>query len=265
MAKLPVVHAVGDDVAILDAIRDALENNRIDLYLQPIVSLPQRKVRYFEAFSRLRDASGTVLTPDRYLAVAERSGMIATIDNLLLFRCTQLLRRFKRLKKNISFFCNLSAHTLRDDKFFEQFTDFLASQPGLAENMIFEVGNAELAGGAGTSKLDRLKAMGFRLSLDQVPDLNVDYAGLARRNFRFVKIEAAKLLSVANQARATIAPIDLKEALRRNGIDLIAEKIESERTVIDLTDFDVDYGQGYLFGEPRPAREDFNLTANKVA
>jgi cyclic-di-GMP phosphodiesterase TipF (flagellum assembly factor) len=53
-----------------------------------------------------------------------------------------------------------------------------------------------------------------------------------------------------------IHPEDLKELLRRNGLSLIAERIEDERTVIDLLDFDIDYGQGYLFSRPRPVRRD---------
>ena len=56
-------------------------------------------------------------------------------------------------------------------------------------------------------------------------------------------------------AEPSVAPIDLKDALTRAGIDLVVEKIEHERTVRELLDYGVDFGQGYLFGEPRPARE----------
>ncbi|HCX66812.1 MAG TPA: diguanylate phosphodiesterase, partial [Rhodobiaceae bacterium] len=48
---------------------------------------------------------------------------------------------------------------------------------------------------------------------------------------------------------------DLKELLKRNGIQLIVDKIENEREVVDVLDYDVEFGQGYLFGEPRPVRE----------
>ena len=44
--------------------------------------------------------------------------------------------------------------------------------------------------------------------------------------------------------------------LTRSGIDLIAEKVETERTVVDLLEFGVDFAQGYLFGAPRPAKDD---------
>ncbi len=255
----------GGDLRIIESLHDALEHNRIDLYLQPVVSLPQRKVRYYEAFSRLRDAEGNLLTPDLYLKVAEKSGLIGTIDNLLLFRCTQILRKTKHQKSTIGFFCNLAQHTLRDERFFQQFIDFLSSLPELADSLIFEIAAGDLAtfGPSENEKLDRLVRTGCRLSLDHLPHLDFDFSGLARRNFHFVKIDAAKILSAQEQAGVGIVMTDLKDALRRNGIDLIAEKIENERTVVDLMDYNVDFGQGYLFGEPRPSRE--LDTSSKVA
>ena len=249
--------STGGDLEIIENLHDALEHNRIDLYLQPIVSLPQRKVRYYEAFSRLRDAHGNLMTPDRYLGVAEKSGLIGTIDNLLLFRCTQILRKSKHQKNAVGFFCNLARHTLHDERFFQQFIDFLSSLPELADSLIFEISAGDLAacGPSENDKLDRLVRTGCRLSLDHLPHLNFDYASLARRHFHFVKIDAATILNPQEQAGVGIAMTDLKDALRRNGIDLIAEKIENERTVAELMDYNVDFGQGYLFGEPRPSRE----------
>lgn len=47
----------------------------------------------------------------------------------------------------------------------------------------------------------------------------------------------------------------LKAALDRHGIDLIVEKVESEKTLVELLDFQIDFGQGYLFGEPRVSKD----------
>ena len=57
--------------ALLETIRDALTENRVDLYLQPVVGLPQRKTIFYESFSRLRDETGRVMMPAEYLSVAE--------------------------------------------------------------------------------------------------------------------------------------------------------------------------------------------------
>ena len=77
---------------------------------------------------------------------------------------------------------------------------------------------------------------------------------LAERSFRFLKVPAKLLLNKASGAQSDIHPEDLADLLARSGIDLIAERIESESTVLDLLDYDVRFGQGFLFAPPRPLR-----------
>src|SRR5262249_55316973 len=84
----------------------------------------------------------------------------------------------------------------------------------------------------------------------------LDLDDLGKRHFRFVKIDAARLLDATRGPDAKFDMKRFKAALDRNGIDLIVERIETEETLVELLDFNIDLGQGFLFGEPRPARED---------
>jgi cyclic-di-GMP phosphodiesterase TipF (flagellum assembly factor) len=101
----------------------ALAENRVDLYLQPVVSLPQRRTVFYESFSRLRDETGRVMMPAEYLAVAEPEGLVTAIDNLLLFRCVQIVRRLAKQDRKVGIFCNISLASLADETFFPQFLD----------------------------------------------------------------------------------------------------------------------------------------------
>ncbi len=243
---------------LLAAVREALEENRVDLYLQPVVTLPQRKVRYYESFSRIRHRDGGILLPNQYLALAAEHGLLTAIDNLLLFQCVQLIRRARGRNRHVGFFVNMSVRSLGDAAFIDQFLDFLERNPDLADSLYFEFAQTDLAAmeEAAAQALGRLARAGFRFSLDQVQSLDFDCAGLAERSFRFVRIEAAMLLSDVERHGADIDVADLKEALARHGIELIAEKVEQEATVVDLLDLAVDYAQGYLFGEPRRRRDE---------
>ena len=69
-----------------------------------------------------------------------------------------------------------------------------------------------------------------------------------------IKVPAALLLDPRQTSTSDIHPSDLSDLLGRFGIDLIAERIEGERAVVDLLDYDVRFGQGFLFAPPRPLR-----------
>ncbi len=246
-----------NDAQILDIVREGLSSDRVDLYLQPIVSLPQRKRRYFECFSRIRAEDGSIIVPGQYLKIAEQEGYINTIDNMLLFRCVQLVRRTQTRKYNVGFFCNISRHSLEDTAFFHDFVKFMQQNPELAPNLFFEFTQADLAAHQGSvlKELDRLRELGFRFSVDQVSDLNLDVDALANRQFGFVKVEAGILLGKIRSDPPEVDVRDFKAVLDRAGIDLIVQKIEGESDLVELLDYNIDFGQGFLFGEPRPARE----------
>ncbi len=251
---LPLNSAM-DERQIINIVRDALKHNRIDLYLQPIVSLPQRKVRFFECLSRIRDRDGSVITPETYLALAESAGLISTIDNFLLFRCVQQVRQMKPHERDIAFFCNLSPYTLEDEAFFEQFIEYLEDNLELADSLIFEFVEADLSvqDPALASKLGQLADLGFRFSVDGVTSLNVNYPALAEREVQFIKIDAATLLDRA-QGGGQVPDVNaLRLAMARAGIHLIAGKVEDEQTVVGLLEFNIDLAQGYLFGVPERA------------
>ncbi|MEO6380254.1 MAG: EAL domain-containing protein, partial [Caulobacteraceae bacterium] len=132
----------GPTAALLETVREALAQNRVDLYLQPVVTLPQRRTQFYESFSRLRDETGRILMPAEYLAVAEPEGLVSAIDNLLLFRCVQIVRRLAKNDRKVGIFCNISLASLSDEAFFPQFLDFLAKNKDLAGALIFELGQA---------------------------------------------------------------------------------------------------------------------------
>ena len=242
-----------DDATIVHLVHDGIAKDRVDLVLQPVVSLPQRKRKFYEAYTRIRDEAGETITPGQYIAIAEREGIVTALDNLMLFRCVQQLRNRQGRDGKYGFFCNISPHTLADTKFFNDFIVFMTENSSLAQDLIFEFSHATIANQDDEIRhqLSRLAALGFRFSLDQVSSLNLDYGALAEQHFKFIKIDAETMLRELPQPTTDIDLQDFKKVLERQGIDLIVEKIETEDVLLDILDFHVDFGQGYLFGEPK--------------
>jgi len=251
----PPFHGLSRE-GIAEVIANAVDGDRIDLYLQPIVTLPQRKVRYYEAMSRLRTEAGEVVPAGDFIEIAESVGLMPKIDNLLLFRCVQVVRRLQLKSRDVGLFCNVSGATLTDATFFKQFLDFMDANRALNNALMFEFSQSAYRafGPLEHEALAVLAERGFRFSMDHITDLRLEPKELADHWFRFLKVPATLLLDKSTGAQSDIHPEDLADLLARSGIDLIAERIESEGIVVDLLDYDVRFGQGFLFSPPRPVR-----------
>jgi cyclic-di-GMP phosphodiesterase TipF (flagellum assembly factor) len=249
----------------IDTIREALAANRVDLYLQPIVTLPQRRTCFYESYTRLRDAAETVLAPGDFIEAATRAGLVTEVDNLLLFRCVQLVRKLTERDRKIAIFCNISLNSLADESFFPDFLDFIRQNSDLTGSLIFEIPQVAFIerDAVAARNMARLADFGFRFSIDQIQDVNMDLAEMERAGVRFAKICGERLLgaiddfeTIAGHEAGSISHHDLAGMFARHGIDLIADKLETESTVVEVLEFDIAYGQGHLFGEPRPVREE---------
>ncbi|MBI5130038.1 MAG: EAL domain-containing protein [Rhodopseudomonas palustris] len=245
-----------DPAEVLTAVKAGLEAGRLDIYLQPLVSLPQRKVRFYEIVTRLRDGKDQILTADEFLSIAETAGLMGQIDHAVMLRAVQVLRRLMVRNKEVGVFVNIAAATLSDPEAFAQCLDFLEANRALAPSFVLEFKQSTLRN-LGPLEIEHLAALaqrGFRFSIDHVTDLRFEPRELADRGVRFIKVPAALLLDQREKPAADIHPADLSDLLGRFGIDLIAERIEGERAVVDLLDYDVRFGQGFLFAAPRPLR-----------
>jgi cyclic-di-GMP phosphodiesterase TipF (flagellum assembly factor) len=244
------------EVQMLAAARAAIEENRLDIYLQPMVTLPQRKVRFYEAVTRIRDENDQVLVADDFLPFVEAAGLIGRVDHTVMLRCVQVLRRLMVRNKEVGVFCNMAAATLGNPATFAPCLDFLEANRALAPSFVIEFKQAMFRNLSPTEgeHLAALAQRGYRFSIDHVTDLRIEPRELADRGVRFIKVPAALLLDPRASSTSDIHPSDLSDLLGRFGIDLIAEKIEGERAVVDLLDFDVRFGQGFLFAPPRPLR-----------
>lgn len=256
MQKFSDEETSASDYSLLATINDAIEANRIELFLQPIVGLPDRELFYYEAFSRLRNDLGQLILPRDFIPVAEVAELAPIIDNQIILRSIQVIQKLVEKGKGRTVFCNLSLSSLRDADFFSEFMDFIEANNWLKEYLVFEFSQKGLEK-AGAQEFERMSAvakLGFRFSLDQITRLDIDFKALADRHFGFVKINSGLLLGNMEGAKAQIHSADLDHYLTRLNITMIVDKVERESVVRQLRDYNVQYAQGNLFCEPKPVR-----------
>lgn len=247
-------------------IEASIRAERIELHLQPVVTLPQRKVRYYEVLSRLRGSDNRLITAAEFLPTAEARRLIAKVDTYQVIRSFQVLKRLTARNSEIGLFVNLSMGSLVDGTFFREFQAFLSQNRAVADLVQFEFTQAAIRdmGPLETESLRAIADLGFRFSLDNVTDLRIDHRGLADLGFRTLKISADRLLGRTAMPPGDIHPADLSGHLQRQGIAMIVDRIETESQVIDLLDYEVRLAQGFLFSAPRQVRPEI-LSATPVA
>lgn len=246
------------------AVQEAVEANRIDLYLQPLVTLPQRRARFMTVSCRLRDRDGRVLAPERAMPLVAARGLAQELDNQVLFRCVQMVRRTRNRPRSPALFCPLSAPSLADADFFAQFSEYLETEPDLPDRLVFELPFAAVAEAeeGPARRLRHLAELGFHLAVDRLDTPRFSAAELARTGISFARIDAASLLppegwedEAADDEPAAADPdwLAAQAALRREGILPIASGVAAESQVPPLLDLGINLAEGPLFGLAEPA------------
>ncbi|MBY0500381.1 MAG: EAL domain-containing protein [Alphaproteobacteria bacterium] len=232
-------------------VEGALHSDKIEILLQPVVSLPDQKVKYYECYSRLRAEDGSLLSPEHYLEIAEKEGLMSAVDNTMLFRCVQLARRARKQNPQVGFFCNISKMSLLDAGFIEGFIDFIRLNKELTSGLIFEIHQSTLRSSSlkVRSALLRLKDQGCPLSIDFVKDLNLDAFALYKQGVRFIKVECKILMKAFEEDPKKVKK--LKESLKKTNIKLIITKVEDKEKLSCALKFNADLAQGYVISPPR--------------
>lgn len=238
---------------IMNITQAALIENRVDLYMQPIVYLPARNVVHYECFSRVRSNDGIVIDAERYISFVKDKGLAGTLDNLLFFRLIQVIRKLGPRQPAMKFFCNMSKESLNDQNFFPQFVDYISNNRDFAGRIVLEISHEDYdqLSDKVLNKLQSLGRHGCTFSIDQLLGLDMDFSVLEERYVRYLKIDLAILLDEYDSKEIP----ELVSTLRARQIYLILSKVETEQDSFQAIECQSELAQGYLYGELRPAQE----------
>ncbi|GEP04213.1 EAL domain-containing protein [Methylobacterium oxalidis] len=239
-----------------EALLAAFDRDGLEVHLQPIVVLPQRKVVSYEALARLR-VEGEVLAPEAFLPVLERYGRTTDLDRRMLQRVATIARHLAGRGSEAAVAYGLSPLSLFEPGFLRSLARLVAAEPGLAGRLVVALPQASWRN-LDAEQAAALAALRGRIGfiLDRPTDLRFDALALAERGVAQVKVPADLLLRQApgRGHLADIAVEDLVAALGRAGIRLVACGVEHEGDVPDLIDLDVPFAQGSVFAAPRAVR-----------
>lgn len=234
---------------------DAFDGEGLEVYLQPVVTLPQRKVVAYEALARLK-IGAAVLAPESFLRVLERHGRTTALDRRMLQRVATIARHLQGRGSSAAVSYSLTPHSLYEPGFLRSLGRLVSEGPELAGRVVIALPQVSWRN-LDAEQASLLASLRGRIGfvMDRPTDLRFDPTALAERGITQVKVTAAMLLRPVD--RGTMPDIvleDLVASLARAGIRLVATEVETESEVPDLIDLDVPLAQGSIFAPPRAVR-----------
>lgn len=247
----------------LNAVRDALRNGDVDLYLQPVVTLPQRKPQHFDCDARIVSERGDFMPPALYTEILKANDLVPPVEDMLLYRTVERIETAPSLGAGSYGFCRIPPSVLADRAFFRDFLAYLGAADDLVSRVSFEFTETDVI------ELDETEAQalaalvdkGYHLCISDLRNFDVEADQLADGGVRFVKVVASALMPAVADEAAAARVRRLKTGLDAQRIDLIVTGVESEQLLVELLDFDLEFGQGPLFGDARRSGDGAALAA----
>ncbi len=254
-----VVFEQGMDMVVQDQhalemdLRFALQRREFELHYQPFVGVVDREIRGFEALVRWRHPQLGLIPPDRFIPLAEETGIIIQLGEWVLMRSAHDAVSWP---KHIKLAVNLSPVQLRSESIVETVMGVLQTSGLPASRLELEVTESiMLAGEASRSRLEKLRSIGIAIVLD---DFGTGYASLsylAQMPFSKIKIDRGFVtdLPTLPTSRAIVAAII--NLARELDMDVTAEGVETEEQLLILQAAACSDAQGYLFARPKPIED----------
>jgi diguanylate cyclase (GGDEF)-like protein/PAS domain S-box-containing protein len=238
----------GQALTWVERIRSALTEKRLIVYAQPIIDLKTGRAARFELLVRMLDEHGDVVPPIAFLPTAERFGLIAEIDLLVLDRAIDLVADGAAVATNVS------TRTLTDPRYLASLETAIAD--GLpASHFDFEI--TETAAVANMSEAQdfarRVHHLGCTLSLDDFGTGFSSFAYLKHIPAQHLKIDIEFIRELKRSPadrQLVVAIVAIANAL---GQKTVAEGVEDPGTLEAVRSLGIDFAQGFFLGSPRPA------------
>lgn len=251
---------LGSDLA------DAIESSEISVVFQPIVGAGTGEIAAVELLARWTHPRYGSVSPDEFIPLAERIGLIKPLTRRLLRTALQRCQAWLDDGVVISMAVNLSSVCLVEPGFVDKVAATLRERAFPAELLTFEITEGSVLGGAlALPALEQLNELGVGLSVD---DFGTGYSSLSylrRLPIDEVKIDKSFVLSMSTDPRTNTIARSIIDLAHNLGLRVVAEGVEDDVTQQLLTDMDCDFLQGYLISPPLAERNLVSWLATRTA
>ena len=236
-----------------DQIRDALDEDRIVLYRQPIIHLASREVHRHEVLIRMRSPEGDVLPPEAFLPDAERFDLVQELDRRAAHQAVSLIAAESN-GEPLRLEVNVAAKTMEDPEFTEALADALREEGADPANLILEVSEQVAVSDLKRARAfaERVAELGCGFALDNFGSGFGSFFYLKHLPVDHIKIDGDLIRGLSSSRVDREIVSSIVEVARSLDRETVGERVNDERTLELMKQLGVDYAQGFHLGPPTP-------------
>jgi diguanylate cyclase (GGDEF)-like protein/PAS domain S-box-containing protein/excisionase family DNA binding protein len=247
-------------------LRDALDDDRISLFAQPVVRLKDQKSMHHEVLVRLRDDQGGFILPSTFIEIAESLSLVQELDLQVVEKLLDFMRRHNQVGKKLRYFVNLSRVSIADEHCVKRLLTLLNQTQVDPTQLVFEISET-----AAMSEIDvtlsfisRLKDVGCRFALDDFGAGFSSFYYLKRFEVDYLKIDGSFIRDLAVDEGSRLFVRALNDVARGLSKQVVAEWVESPEALKLLIEMGAQYGQGYMFRKPMPIEDTVQVATSRL-
>jgi len=228
-------------------LQDALENNRIVPFFQPIVNIETGRIEKYECLVRIVDRNGKVYEPKFFLSVAQRNQLYTEVTKTMIKKCFEI---FSKLDSDFSI--NLSYQDLTSEDCLSTIFFYLAQYPHTATRCIFEIVEETAIQDflVVENFIKKAKQYGARMALDDFGSGYSNFEYLVKLPFDYIKIDGTLIERLPDDPRYQAVVENIVNFSKKIGSKTVAEYVSSEKIHKHIKNSQIHYGQGFYYGKP---------------
>ncbi|MEP5010524.1 EAL domain-containing protein [Roseobacter sp.] len=235
-------------------LRDAIRNDKIEPWFQPIVDMVNNRVTGFEVLARWYHPDRGFISPGVFIEIAEDSGQISALGHNLL---KQACLAASEWEDDLSLSINVSALQFHDPSLVDNIKDILDAKNFDPRRLTIEITESSVIRDFQTAreKLEALKAIGISVALDDFGTGYSSLASLRQLPFDRIKIDHSFITDITRQPQNQKIVTGIMSLARGLDLDVTAEGIETIQDLQFVRSLNCVLGQGFLFDKAVPARD----------
>lgn len=230
-------------------LKEAIKEDRIVPYFQPIVDNLTGEISKYECLARLIESDGSVINPDRFIRLAKKARFYRFITRAMVEKSMAVFRSLKT-----GFSINLSIEDILDEKTQSFLFDRFRENAELSGRMVIEIVETE---GIENYPLVRdfissVRTLGIQVAIDDFGAGYSNFEHVMQLQVDYIKLDSVLIKNLDNDPSARVIVSTIAHFAHDLGIKTIAEYVHSAAVLERVREFGIDFSQGYYFGEPRP-------------